>query len=263
MASGSLTRDQLKRLVIEHLQQEPRTQFENLVQFGIERRINRSLNGMESQDVLELVHEFIVSNILMTGMNRHNTGWPWLAVTTHGEEVLSKGGPPVYDYEGYLADLKNRVTTLDSVVEHYLSESLRAYQANLYFSAMVMLGCSSERAIRLLMDAYIISIEDDTNREKLRSRLSGRDISVAYDKFKESFDSTKYQISNTALVRDFDAHVDGIFTFIRLLRNSIVHPTAIPNITSALVYSNLQQFSYYAETVFKLINYYQTNKTKV
>lgn len=263
MSSVRLTRDQLKNLVIEYLKQEPRIQFENLVQFGIERRINRSLNGLESQDILEIIHEFIVSNILMTGMNRSNTGWPWLAVTAHGEEVLSKGGPPVYDYEGYLADLKKRVAHLDSVVERYLSESLRAYQANLYYSAMVMLGCSSERAIKYLIDTYINSIEDDTNREKLRSRISGRDISVAYDKFKESFNSTKHQLSGSVFINDFDIHVDGVFTFIRLLRNSIVHPASIPNITSALVYSNLQQFSYYIETVFKLIEYYQTNKTKV
>ena len=103
----------------------------------------------------------------------------------------------------------------------------------------------------------------DTNREKLRSRISSRDISFAYDKFKESFNSTKYQLSDAVFAKDFDAHVDGVFTFIRLLRNSIVHPAAIPNITSALVYSNLQQFSYYIETVFKLIEHYQSNKTKV
>ena len=61
----------------------------------------------------------------------------------------------------------------------------------------------------------------------------------------------------------FDVHVDGVFTFIRLLRNSIVHPTGVPNITSAVVYSNLQQFSQYVETVFKLISYYGRNKIEV
>ena len=113
------------------------------------------------------------------------------------------------------------------------------------------------------MNSYIESIEDSTNREKLRSRMASRDISTAYDKFKQSFDTTRNQVTSQRVVRDFDAHVDGVFNFIRLLRNSIAHPAAVPNITSALVYSNLQQFSYYIETVFKLIAYYRENKTKV
>jgi hypothetical protein len=127
MTSDNLTRDELKVFLIEFLKQQPRTQVESIIQFGIEGHIGRSLNRSESQLVLELIHEFIVSNILMTAMNRNNTGWPWLALTSHGQEVLNRSGPPVYDYEGYLADLRSRVVTLDTVVERYLSESLRAY----------------------------------------------------------------------------------------------------------------------------------------
>jgi hypothetical protein len=263
MASSQLTRAELKNMLVEHLRQDPDTQFENIIQFGMESRIGRRLTGAESQSVLELVHEFITSNLMMPAMNRSNSGWPWLALTSHGREVLSKGGPPVYDYEGYLADLKGRVPELDEVVERYLGESLRAYQANLYHAAMVMLGCASERAIGLLIEAYVGSIGDETNREKLRARLAGRDISGRYERFKQSFDSTRNQIAASAAPRDFDAHVDGVFTFIRLLRNSIAHPAAVPNITAALVYANLQQFSYYVATIFELITYYRENKTTV
>jgi hypothetical protein len=263
MNNESLGKDELKVMLIEHLRENPQTQYESIVQSGIQGRIGRSLNSNESQLLLELIHELITSNILMTAMNRLNTGWPWLSVTTHGQEVLSDAGPPVYDYDGYLSELRERVSNLDSVVEKYLSESLRAYQSNLYYASMVMLGCSSERAINLLMKAYVESIDDDTNKEKLRGRINRRDISTAYEKFKQSFDATRNQISEESAVRDFDAHVDGVFTFIRLLRNSIVHPEALPNITSPMVYSNLQQFSYYIATVFWLIEYYETNTTVV
>jgi len=263
MTANNLSNDQLKTLLIEYLKREQRTQVGNIIHFGLEDKIGRSLNALESQAVLEMIHELIVSNILMTAMNIDNTGWPWLAVTTHGAEVLGKSGPPVYDYNGYMKDLKSRIPNLDVVVENYLSESLRAYQANLYQAAMVMLGCSSERAIRLLVEAYIGSIDDPSNQAKLRSKTSKRDMSEMYDRFKESFNSTRNQISNDTVVKDFEFHVDGVFTFIRLLRNSIVHPSAIPNITSSLAYANLQQFSYYITTVFALIEYYQKNKTKV
>jgi hypothetical protein len=73
---------------------------------------------------------------------------PWLSVTSHVEEVLARGGPPVYDYDGYMANLKARVPELAEVVERYLGESLRTYQGNSYLASMVLLGCVSERAMK-------------------------------------------------------------------------------------------------------------------
>ena len=199
MTNGNLSKDELKILLIEHLRESPQTQYENIVQSGIQRKIGRSLYNNESQLLLELVHELITSNILMPAMNRLNTGWPFLSLTTHGQEVLNDAGPPVYDYDGYLSELRERVNNLDSVVEKYLSEGLRAYQSNLYYASMVMLGCSSERAINLLMTAYVNSIEDDANGEKLRGRINRRDISTAYEKFKQSFDTVLSLISSVQI----------------------------------------------------------------
>ena len=262
-AGPSLSREDLKFRLVEYLKSQQTTQWENIVQQGIEEPIGRGLRTQESRELLELVHEFTVANILMPSVDRFNAGWPWMSVTTHGREVLNRGGPPVYDYEGYMADLRSRVPDLDGSVALYVGESLRTYQGNSYLASMTMLGCASERTMRLLFDAYIGAIGEERNRQKLRSRVNGRDISRAYEEFKRSFDSTRSQLQDAGVVNDFDVHVDGVFTFIRLLRNSIVHPTGVPNITSAVVYSNLQQFSQYAETVFKLISYYGRNKIEV
>jgi hypothetical protein len=263
MQNNDLDRDQLKQLLIEFLKDHPETQVEVIIEHGIERPIGRGLENFESRIVLELIQEFVTSSILMPAADRRNAGWPWFSLTTHGKEVLAKGGPPVYDYDGYLTDIKGRVPSIDSIIEMYLSESLRSYQFNLYYASMVMLGLASERAIRLLIDAYLSSIKNSTNREKLRARVSKRDISTMYERFKESFDSTKTQITDSTIINDFDIHVDSMYNFIRLLRNSIVHPSVLPSITNALVYSNLQQFSYYIETIFKLIDYYQNNEITV
>src|SRR5690606_16886774 len=148
------------------------------------------LSAREELLVLEIVHELLNANILMPAMNRNNVGWPWLGLTEHGRELLKQSGPPVYDYDRYLAELKQRVPFLDPVVERYLGESLRTYQSNAYYAAMAMLGCASERAIRLLIEAYLGAIDDTTNREKLRSRINRRDVSTAYEEFRKSFDST-------------------------------------------------------------------------
>jgi len=259
-----LSRQELKLILIEHLKQYPRTQVANIMgSYGVEQRIGRRLSEEESQTALELIHEFIVTNIVMTSADRHNTGWPWLSVTTHGKEILAKGGPPVYDYDGYMADLKARVSDLDNVVERYVSESLRTYQGNSYLASMAMLGCASERSMRLLFDAYVEAIDKEANRSKLKSRLVGRDISRAYAEFRKSFDSTRTQVQDRAIVSDFDVHVEGVFHFVRLLRNSILHPTGVPRITSAIMYSNLQQFSQYVETIFRLVSYYKSNPVVV
>jgi hypothetical protein len=268
---SSLSREELKLMLIEHLKQNPQTQVANILgSNGVEQQIHRELSEQESRTALELIHEFIVTNIVMTSADRYNTGWPWLSVTAHGKEVLAKSGPPVYDYDGYMVDLKKRVPDLDTVVEQYIGESLRTYQGNSYLASMAMLGCASERAMRVLFDAYLKAIDkevkadkDAKNRNKLRSRLEGREISRAYAEFRKSFDTTRTQVHDSTIVNDFDVHVDGVFQFIRLLRNSILHPSGTPTITSAIIYANLQQFSQYVETIFRLVSFYKNNSVVV
>jgi hypothetical protein len=270
-SSSPLSREELKLMLIEHLKQSPQTQVANILgSYGVEQQIHRKLSDQESQTALELIHEFIVTNIVMTSADRYHTGWPWLSVTAHGKEVLAKSGPPVYDYDGYMADLKKRVPDLDTVVEQYIGESLRTYQGNSYLASMAMLGCASERAMRVLFDAYLGAIDKEAktdkeakNRNKLRSRLEGREISRAYDEFRKSFNTTRAQVHDSTIVNDFDVHVDGVFQFIRLLRNSILHPSGTPTITSAIIYANLQQFSQYVETIFRLVSFYKNNSVVV
>jgi len=260
MTTPDPTFDELKNIVFEFLRANPKTQALSIVS-QIQNKIGRPMSDFESHKVLELINELIISNILITALDFHNTGWPWLSLTTHGQNVLKSSGAPVYDYEGFISELKLRVPKCDIIVEKYVSEALRAFQSNLFYASMVMLGCASERAISLLIEAYIESVDKTTNKERLRSRILKRDISTAYDEFKKSFDSTRIQVHLSKPINDFDSHVDSVFTFIRLLRNSIVHPSATPQITSSLVYSNLQQFSYYISTIFELIEYYKANKT--
>ena len=262
-ASTPLSREEIKLRMIEHFKRHPSTQIANIMAFGVEQPIGRSLSPQESAIVLELIHEFMVTNIVMPAADRYNAGWPWFSVTTHGQEVLGTSGPPVYDYDGYMADLKTRVPDLDGVVERYVSESLRTYQGNSYLASMAMLGCASERSMRVLFDAYVGAIDKEANRDRLKSRLEGRDISRAYAEFRKSFDTTRPQVHDSTIVNDFDVHVDGVFHFIRLLRNSIVHPSGIPAVTSAIIYSNLQQFSQYVETIFRLVLYYKSNTVSV
>ncbi len=258
-----MEKNEIKRLLLDHLERNPQTQWTDIRRDIDNAKKDDPVGALEEKQLLELVHEFISSNILMTGIDASNTGWPWLSVTTHGEELLSQGGPPVYDYDGYMKELTQNVGSLDKVIDKYIRESLRAYQANLLYASMVMLGCASERAIILLIDSYINAIDKEANQKKLKSRITNRNITTAYEEFKKSFDSTKDQIESDDLKNDFDIHVDATFNFIKLLRNSVVHPESMPTITSALVYANLQQFHYYIGTITELIKYFKVNKIVV
>jgi hypothetical protein len=251
--TAEMTREELKTRILDYLKSDGGSQYENLRQFGLEQSINRPLTHDEDEMILEILHEFHTANILMPAYNRSNTGWPWFGLTAHGRQVLAAAGPPVYDYDGYLRDLRARAT-IDPIVEVFLSEALQAYQRSLFLAAVAMLGCASERAIWLLMNAYVDAIAEESNREKLRTRIASRDISYAYKRFRESFDSTRNQLS-PALSADFDVHVDAVFQFARLLRNSVVHPSTLPSISHAVAYASLQQFSYYLPSLSKIIEH--------
>jgi hypothetical protein len=257
----SMTRDELKSRILTFLQEKGSSQYGNLREFGLEEPLKRRLTHVEDQWVLEILHELLTSNILMPAVDRSNTGWPWFGLTAHGREVLHAAGPPVYDYDAYLKDLRAR-TSLDTIVEAFVAEALQAYQRNLYLSSVAMLGCASERAIWLLMNAYVAAISDSTNQEKLRSRIASRDISAAYKRFRESFDSTRGQLPPT-LNADFDVHIDSVFQFARLLRNSVVHPATLPTIPHAVAYASLQQFSYYLPTINRIIEHLAANPVTV
>lgn len=256
-----MTREELRSRILDFLRAEGGSQYENLRQFGLERSLNRSLTHAEDRMILEILHELHTANILMPALDRNNTGWPWFGLTPHGREVLAGGGPPVYDYDGYLRDLRTR-TEIDPIIEVFVKEALQAYQRSLFLAAVAMLGCASERAIWLLMNAYIDAIGDDTNREKLRSRIASRDISLAYKKFRESFDSNRNQLPPN-LNTDFDVHVDAVFQFARLLRNSVMHPAKMPSVSHAVAYASLQQFSYYLPTINQIVKHVTTNPITV
>jgi hypothetical protein len=137
-------------------------------------------------------------------------------------------------------------------LESLSPKPFRRYQRNLYLASVAMLGCASERAIWLLINAFLDAVSDTKNRDRLRSSISGREISTAYKRFRASFDSVRGQLPSS-LHAEFDVHIDAVFQFTRLQRNAVLHPSTLPSVTHAVAYASLQQFSYYLPTVGKVI----------
>ena len=248
--------------VLEALRSSPNSQWQNFLQFALPKALGRPPDHEEKETAREIFHELMTANILMAGSDALNSNWPFFSLTRYGRDVLSRTGPPVYDYDGYLSELRQRFPALDPTVERYLSEALQAYHRSLPLSSMVMLGCASERLVLQLIDAYVSSLESEASQQRLRQKTNNRDISEAFRVFRESFNSTRVQLREAQLGNDFELHVEGVFTFIRLLRNAIVHPKDSPLITPAIVYAHLQQFSYYAVTIGRLIAWYEGHQIK-
>jgi len=85
----------------------------------------------------------------------------------------------VDDAQEIVNELKEKISNLDSVIEQYLLESLRACQEGLYISSVICLGAASERAIHCLAEAvinydsnYQTDIESKTSISALTRYLS-------------------------------------------------------------------------------------------
>ena len=255
-----MTRDELRTYVFAALRSAPNTQWQNFLQYSMKDVVG---GPFDEEGVREIIHELMTSNIIMFGSDPLNSNWPFFRLTTYGNDVINKAGPAVYDQGAYMAELKAAVPDLDPVVALYLSEALHAFHRSLFATSMVMLGCASERLIRLLISSFVAAIADEANRKKVEASLNKRELSEMFAQFETRFRSTQSQVADTHLVHDFELHVGTVFTFIRIVRNSIVHAAELPKATPAIAYSNLQQFLYYTQTIYGLIHWYGSHPVKL
>jgi len=146
---------------------------------------------------------------------------------------------------------------LDETVELYVSESLESFLNGCYLASTIMLGGASEKLLLILIDTFSNFIEDDKKREDFKKRTKTFIVKVKYNEFLKEFKQIKKDIPKE-LTRDMDIWFEGIFNFIRNIRNEVGHPTG-RRIPRQLVYANLQLFPEYAENVYNLIKYFEAN----
>ena len=60
------------------------------------------LRRIDNQRFREILWKLINSGILVPGKDSSNENWPFLSITEIGRDYLDKGGPDVYDPEGYV-----------------------------------------------------------------------------------------------------------------------------------------------------------------
>lgn len=165
-----------------------------------------------------------------------------------------------FEIESFPQILHQNIPSIDVIIVQLLSEAILCFKANALLGCAFLLGAASEKAIWVLMEAYIQAISDPTNRANFENRVRNRYISRAYDEFKRSFQSSKSKPSDPALVYDLDTQVEAMFQFYRICRNEVGHPHFSPNFDKGVLMANLAQFVKYAEAIHRLINYFENNE---
>ena len=165
-----------------------------------------------------------------------------------------------FEIESFPAKLSESIPTIDPVIVRYIEESINCYKANAFMATAFLVGAASEKAIWVLIDNYISAITDPANQAALRTRISSKFISRAYEEFKSSFKACKSKPTDPVF-NDWEIMVDAMFQFFRITRNDVGHPAIVPNIDSGVILANMGQFYRYIHTIYLLIDYF--SKTPV
>lgn len=146
-------------------------------------------------------------------------------VTQRGMEWFGGGEPLPEDVAGYMRFLRQRVSTMDPVIEQYVVEALTAFERQAYFASAVMLGTASEKALYLLSESILGAFKDAKRQEKLKALLDRRRLLELFEFVRD----TIHAASRTKALPYSDSegavtHLMSLFEAIRVQRNDAVHP---------------------------------------
>jgi len=168
-----------------------------------------------------------------------------------------------FEIERFPDTIRERVPDVDPVIVRFIEEAILCMKANSLLGSAFMLGAASERAISLLIQTYTDAVRDETNREKLVSRLNGRSILKRHDEFEKSYAGSKSKPTDPVLGNDLNIVLGSVFQFCRITRNEVGHPQIVPDLDRGVVLANLGHFVSYIERVYGLMAHFKQNGVDV
>lgn len=204
----------------------------------------------------EIVQELINAGFLYPGTSQdQNSGYPWLTITQYGKDAFLQEDWLPYDPEGYVKELKAKVSMIDDVTLVYIGEAVAAYNQRHLLSATITIGVASENLMLLLIEAYLNWFKDPKQKASFQKKITDRFVYTQYKEFKKEFVLDEKSLPKE-LQRDWGIYLDTMFNFIRLNRNSAGHPTG-EQFDANVAYANLQIFADYTRYIFDLIKYFR------
>jgi hypothetical protein len=178
-------------------------------------------------------------------------------ITGRGLEWALGEEPVPEDARRYMEVLQSLVPNLDDIIRQYIEESLIAYQRQAYFAAAVMLGATCEKAVYLLADALLRSVQDPNEKRKLAEAMKLRSISRLFAGIQELL-TMKARIIPYNVTEGTEHHLLSFLDSVRVQRNEAVHPNAAL-VTPSKVHLSLAAFPHACENVFELIRWLSAN----
>ncbi|AFY61450.1 hypothetical protein [Synechococcus sp. PCC 6312] len=208
--------------------------------------------------------EDIIWDLIMEGLVRPglgdalNPGLPWYHVSEYGKTVLTTQSPQPYDPDGYLNEVR-AIPNIDDVIISYLEESLKAFRIHCHLSSVITLGCASEKAILLLIEAYKVAISNPTQQANFAKKTDTLAIKRKHDEFQNLLNAKISPLLPKELKENLDNYLIGLFSIIRSTRNDAGHPSG-KEIRREHLYAYLATFPEYLKKVYALIDWLNNNQ---
>ncbi len=265
--------EELKSIVLEALRIRPDTRLSSILSGvgsiavessivasphdGVVQGASYSLRPSDEERVIDIIWDLIIERVLNMGRPGVGGGWPFLKVSSYGREVLSSSSPIPHDPSGYLGRLRREVPEIDPIILIYMKESLRTYSIGAILSSTVTLGCASEKAFLLLIEALRNAIADTTRKANFEKKINARQIKRKFDALKNYLASNKDRLTN-GIWDGLEVVLLGVFEMIRNNRNDAGHPTG-KIVPREEAYASLQVFIPYCKKLYSLIDFLRSN----
>jgi hypothetical protein len=187
----------LRELVIETLLKTPNTQV-NSIQNDVERLVIQhnlfptkeeceargvdykyyEANTLTREDkaiIAEIIWDLITERVLTPWDTQSTYNFPWVSLTTYGEEYIKGAAPYYYDTDKYITYLQSIAPGLNEAILQYTNEGVNCFKRNLLFASAVMFGAAAEITVLSLLEAIKDATKDQNTKSKLTQMLeSGR-----------------------------------------------------------------------------------------
>jgi hypothetical protein len=278
--------EQLRSIVLEFLTgaaDDPTLQFNSLkegvadaaVRHGLHHQTGDALNvarrstaGRTDQYVLsekdfvrscDIIWDLIIEGVVRPGpLDGGTQSLPHFHLSEYGRRKLKDHPESPYDPDRYLGRLKARLPDLDPAIVAYLTESLRAFRIDCLLSSTITLGCASEKAILLLLEAYTDALAAPKG-DTFRKRIEGKVIKTQFDEFSKMAESHLKGLLPREIRENLDISLTSIFAKLRVHRNAAGHPTG-QVLDREQAYAHLMVFPHYMETVYALLRWLGDHK---
>jgi hypothetical protein len=220
------------------------------------------LDDSDMRKVEQIFHEFYFEGILVPGLRpRVNINvlggamvFPRFHTTEYGDKVVTTTEYQPYDPDGYLARFTTEIPGIDVVIIRYLEECLGCFRRNVLLAAATMLGCATEKAVLLLVDAFGRSLSDSTERQKYEKETEPFIISRKWKALWKRLEPLSSGLPN-GLGDDLGTILERVFDIIRTTRNEAGHPTG-KVVEKETVHANLLLFPIFCKRVYGLIQHF-------